>query len=185
MEDVILFQSFYFQYLRNICLFHAGCGGDMSVFKQLDSCLNISKCDLCSKSVCIICCMSDQMRWSSPAQGDSIHLLPPLDPGDRTPRNFQLTFPLESVWSVSMATHSLRSPLPSSRRCRADRAVSRRQSRVGNGAVMLSFYFEASELFAREMLIYWSLTQTCWSVGQMKHELYRFDAPILGSRQRF
>lgn len=71
-----------------------------------------------------------------------------------------------------MATHSLGSPPPSSRRCRADRAVSRRQSRAENGAAtLLLFHFEASELLAGGMLIHCSLTQKCLSVGQMKDSL--------------
>lgn len=40
-----------------------------------------------------------------------MHLLPPLDPGDKTPRIFLLMFPLESMWRVYMETYSLGSPL--------------------------------------------------------------------------
>lgn len=82
-----------------------------------------------------------------------MHLLPPLDPGDRTPRIFRLTFPLESVWSVSMATHGLEA-----HHLHPEDAEQTVQfpgdSRAKSGAVMLPFNFDASELFAREKLIY-------------------------------
>lgn len=89
------------------------------------------------------------MKQSSTAQDESRHLLPPLDPADNNP-HLSADALLESVWSVSMATHSLENPPPSSGR---SRAVSRRQTRAENSAVMLSFNFQASELFTREMLI--------------------------------
>lgn len=95
------------------------------------------------------------MGWSSTAQGNSMYLLPPLDPGRQNNLHLSADVSLEIcgvfLWQPTASeAHHLH----------PEDAVSRRQSRAENGAATLLFHVEASEPFAREMLIDCSRSQT-------------------------